>query len=184
MQSDSSDAASAGKHILEEVDRVKLDQVEVRRHTAIRPLWEKYEKGEYTVAPDYMPDTTIELISADDLHVDSQESPMTGELCYIDVTNDAAEERPGVNFMGFDPKQRCLAFRGEARHLDRFLDFGHELIQKEGIKGLFKAPSEVKIPKAGLKPNLSYDEFAGRVEIVEYAMWLVATTQEESAATG
>ena len=81
-------------------------------------------------------------------------------------------ESRDTNFMGYDQEARCLAFRGETRHLDAFLNFAYGMVNSEQVEHVFKVASEVRVPEGGLEPDLEYDEFASQVEIVEYGMWL------------
>ncbi|KAK7431756.1 hypothetical protein QQZ08_001694 [Neonectria magnoliae] len=50
---------------------------------------------------------------------------------------------------------------------------------KEAIGG-FKAPSQIRFPPRGLEDGLSYEEFAGRVEVVEYIMWVYDVEENDS----
>ncbi|CAH0052686.1 unnamed protein product [Clonostachys solani] len=158
------------------------DQIVERRHQLIRPLWEKYEQGHYKFIPDDQPESTIELIKSSDLRVERRGDFSKGQLSSIHVAHSGAKEFPGVNFIGFEPTQQCLAFRGEARHLESFIEFSNAMVKGERVQFVFKAPAALVIPKAGFRKNLDYDEFAGQVEIVEYAMWLRPPSPEDEAS--
>ncbi|VUC24737.1 unnamed protein product [Clonostachys rosea] len=168
--------------IMSKEEEETLDQIRERRHQLIQPLWEKYEQGHYKVIPDDQPESTIELIKSSDLRVERRGDLSKGQLSSIHVAHSGAKEFPGVNFIGFEPTQQCLAFRGEARHLDSFIDFSNAMVKGERVQFVFKAPAAAMIPKAGLRKNLDYDEFAGQVEIVEYAMWLRPPSPEDEAS--
>lgn len=147
-----------------------LKEVNKRRKQAIGHLWDQYLAGRYQVAQNPSP-SHLELIRPEDLRVHTSHA-FTGKLNYVDVLNAADPDTPGLNFMGFDPEKKCLAFRGQAQHFHAFLEFANYLVRSDRVESAFKAPSEVKFPKGGLETGLEYEEFAGQVEIVEYAMWL------------
>ncbi|CAG9943924.1 unnamed protein product [Clonostachys rosea f. rosea IK726] len=169
--------------IMSKEEEDTLEQIRERRHQLIQPLWEKYEQGHYNVIPDDQPESTIELIKSSDLRVERRGDLSKGQLSSIHVAHNGAKEFPGVNFIGFEPTQQCLAFRGEARHLDSFIDFSNAMVKGERVQFVFKAPAAAVIPKAGFRKNLDYDEFAGQVEIVEYAMWLRPPSPEDEASS-
>lgn len=53
------------------------------------------------------------------------------------------------------------------------------LVKGKGAVGGFKAPSEIRFPPTGLEDGLSYEEFATRVEVVEYVMWVSDIGEED-----
>jgi hypothetical protein len=147
-----------------------LGELDERRHASIRGLWERYKRGEVETHSKPAARTRLELIQADDLLITTHKHIWTDTLNYLDVCN--AADPGGVNFMGYDKESRCLAFRGETQHWNAFIDFATSIIRDERVLAAFKAPSDIRIPHGGLEAGLEYDEFASRVEIVEYAMWL------------
>lgn len=62
---------------------------------------------------------------------------------------------------------------------DRFIDFAMALVKGKDAVGGFKAPSEIRFPPTGLEDGLSYEEFATRVEVVEYVMWVSDIGEED-----
>lgn len=149
-----------------------LTEVNESRHTAVQKLWEQYRNGEHETTQNPNPEPQLELISHEHLFINTTQDIMTEKLIGIDVRNLAAHDHCGVNFMGYDPKEKCLAFRGEMRLLDAFLDFAYGVASQGHIESAFQASSQLKFPHGGLQAGLGYEEFAGRVEIVEYAMWI------------
>ena len=138
------------------------------RHEMIEPVFEAYIQGycHYTESATL---PTLELLSSSDICVNITRDPESSEVTGVHVSN--AKDPTAINFMGYHREQDCVAFKGEARLFSDFIDFTSVLMQWKTIEGVFGAAAEVRVPTAGLARGLNYNEFAARVEIVEYVMF-------------
>lgn len=144
----------------------QLDEV---RHAALEPLYKIYLEGRFEPIAPLVP-STLELIPSTDLRVVVTRSNLDSSIQGFDVRR---KSDPGANnFMGYDASERCLAFRGESRHFDTFLDVAKQMTNNASMAGTFKAPADVQLPEAGIVNGLTYQEFVNQVEIVEYIMWV------------
>ncbi|KPM35058.1 hypothetical protein AK830_g11515 [Neonectria ditissima] len=131
-----------------------LSTVNKTRHEILELAYTEYLQGKILkVSPVVLP--YLELIPDWDLTVESSRDPHTDEITELEC-----------------PYEKCAVFKGEAALFDRFIDFAMGLVQGQAAVGGFKAPSEIRFPPRGLEDGLTYEEFAGRVEIVEYIMWV------------
>ncbi|KAI6784197.1 uncharacterized protein J7T54_004743 [Emericellopsis cladophorae] len=124
----------------------------------------------------------VELVSKQNLLIDSTVDD-SGQPSSVHVQNTGSSYSHARSFMGFHPEKRCLAFRGEARFLEMFQDFASNFVREDHIVSVLQTPVDVEFPPEGLPGGLEFAEFAGRVEIVEYVMWLkVADEDHEPGA--
>lgn len=167
---------STHKPIATPVDLMR--EVNNNRHEALQDLWGQYQIGDLDYGPCLPSKSHLELISGDHLQVRFAREEFLNTIGTMEVRNLDSPDCLGMNFMGYDQRTRCLAFRGEARNLDGFLEFANGIVNSEKVEHVFKFASEVQVPEGGLEPGLEYDDFAGRVEIVEYAMLLKEAEDE------
>lgn len=151
-----------------------LNQLNKRGENAIDLLWAQYQAGDFPVAASHN-ESHLQMIPQNDLlTIATRDENRVEDL---QVQNFAASNLIGNNFMGFTPRNHCFAFRGEKRHLKTFLDYAYSFIEDnrvedKSIEAVYKPASEVKFPETGVARELDYQNFAQRVEIVEYAIWL------------
>lgn len=150
-----------------------LDEQNRCRDREVSRLWHQYRKGEYKKATgDSTPSSSVCMVETNDIQVSKTYHAFTDEIINIDVFTNDPERWPDVNIFGYNGHDRCLAFRGQACHYGSFYAFAQLLVVQGKVDTFYKSPSEIKFPPEGLRPNLTYKEFAGQVEIVEYAAWL------------
>jgi hypothetical protein len=153
-----------------------LEEQNRARDRAVNNLWDKYQRGFYKRAADgTAPRSKVEYMDDKYLHVSKVYHAFTDDIISIDVSSKDPDLSPNLNFISYDAKDRCLAFRGQACHYGSFYSLAQLLLLQDRIDQFYKARSEVKFPEEGLEPGLDYQTFAGRVEIVEYAAWLKET---------
>lgn len=150
-----------------------LEEQNRARDRAVNNLWDKYQRGMYKKAADGpAPRSKVEYMDDKYLHVSKVYHAFTDAIINIDVSSKDPDLSPNLNFISYNPKDRCLAFRGQACNYGSFYSLAQLLLLQDRIDHFFKARSEVRFPDEGLQPDLDYQVFAGRVEIVEYAAWL------------
>ncbi|CAM1500817.1 Fc.00g099790.m01.CDS01 [Cosmosporella sp. VM-42] len=150
------------------------------RHDLIEPAFEAYSEGHC----DYVESATLptlELLASSEIHVDIDRDPESNEITSLHVSH--ANDDTAINFMGYHPEQDCVAFKGEARLFSDFIDFTSVLVKWESIEGAFGAAGEVRVPAEGLERGLNYDEFAARVEIVQYVMFAQSAIDADDNAS-
>ncbi|KAH7148502.1 hypothetical protein EDB81DRAFT_946689 [Dactylonectria macrodidyma] len=133
-----------------------LDAVNKSRHEVLGIAYEEYAQGRILKIDTIVP-PTLELLPHHDLTLKASRDPETNEC----------------------PQNKCVVFKGESSLFDRFIDFAMALVKGKDAVGGFKAPSEIRFPSTGLKEGLSYEEFAKRVEVVEYVMWVEDVEDDE-----
>lgn len=172
QQRDKMNPSDIAKHVSMEEPGEWLEEFDGLRHGAIGSLWQRYLSGEYVPAKDSNSRSQVRLVHSDDLKIHAHLDEVTEALKDIQVRDARSADRKGTNFMGYNEEQHCVVFRGEARHLEHFLTFAYGIVKREHVEHAIKANSDVCFPEEGIEPGLGYDEFASRVEIIEYAMWL------------
>ncbi|KAH6986129.1 hypothetical protein BKA56DRAFT_613518 [Ilyonectria sp. MPI-CAGE-AT-0026] len=130
------------------------------RHETLELAYDQYLQGRILKVDPVVP-PSLELLSHFDLTLKSSRDPQTNEC----------------------PQNKCVVFKGETSLFDRFIDFAMALVKGKDAVGGFKAPSEIRFPPTGLKDGLSYEEFAARVEVVEYVMWVSDFGEEDEEET-
>lgn len=148
---------------LEEQNRFR--RLEINRH------WNKYQKGQYKKSTGRLA-SSVYMFKPNEIQVFKTHHAYTDEIINIHVSVKDPENRPDVNFFGYNSHEPCIAFRGQACHFSSFFALAHLLAAADKVELFYKSPSEVKFPPEGLQPNLTYEEFAGEIEIVEYVAWL------------
>ena len=108
------------------------------------------------------------------LHVDDSPTipPTPGPLddvCAIDIIR--INRPPGVNFMGLEKTRGAMVFRGEKRHLDTFINHTGDVWGLSEIETAFQAPSLVRYQRGSIPLGLEFQDFASRIEIVEFAIF-------------
>ena len=148
-----------------------LDEQNRYRDREIGRLWHQYRKGECKKATgDSTPSSSVCMV--EEIQVSKTYHAFTDEIINIDVFTNDPDRWPDVNIFGYNGRDRCLAFRGQACHYGAFYALAQLLVVQGKVDTFYKSPSEIKFPPQGLRPDLTYQEFAGQVEIVEYAAWL------------
>ena len=149
------------------------------RGKATESLWEEYQAGEHISAVGYF-DKSVDLIPSSDLNVRQLIDPETGELSGVDIVK---KSNPlDLNFMGYDPQQKCFAYRGEARLFDLFVSYTSELLKGKHVRAVCKIAG-VRVAGGGLPANMTFEEFAGHVEVIEYGMWLLDSESDSGKLT-
>jgi hypothetical protein len=148
-----------------------IDEIGEGRRTTIEPLWREYQQGNFTIASPTSTPAHVELVPTHNLLVEST-FDASGQPSSVAVRNMGSLNLQGTNFMGFHTEQRCLAFRGQTRFLKTFQDFASNFVKEDHIVSVLQTPINAEFPPEGLPAGLEYEEFAGRVEIVEYVVWL------------
>lgn len=120
----------------------------------------------------------LELVAASDLLVTVARE--LGSEDIIDVNVIKKTDPMAINFMGYDRRHKCLAFKGEARLFDTFLDFASAAGNGVWVAGTFKSGNEIRVPPE-IERGLSLDDFAGRVEILEYVMWMYGHLEDDES---
>ena len=156
-----------------------MQRVDQNRHEVIERLWKQYRDGTLGCGPPLPSKSHLQLIYSKWIIVRAKREEPDNRISAIQVRNLDYPNPVDINFMGYDQEARCLAFKGETRHLDAFLDFAEGVVNSERVEHVFKVASDVRVPEGGLEPDLEYDDFAARVEIVEYAMWLKDVPTEQ-----
>lgn len=154
----------------------ELDSINNARHDAIEPEYEKYKNGDFDLIGLSKPSSLI-LLPPTDLTVKIDRDTHSNEPKDVEIRQTSNPE--AYNFMGFYPEDSCAVFRGEAGLFDAFIDFTSELAKGKDTKAIFRATTEIRVPSVGLEDGLSYQEFAARVEIVEFAMWVEPVYESE-----
>ncbi|KAG9249921.1 uncharacterized protein F5Z01DRAFT_434571 [Emericellopsis atlantica] len=154
-----------------------IHQLGEGRRATIEPLWRKYQQGSFPLASPTCTTAHVELVSKHNLLIESTVDA-SGQPSSVSVENMGSPHSHAGGFMGFHPEKRCLAFRGEARFLEIFQDFASNFVKEDHIVSVLQTPVEVDFPPEGLPAGLEFAEFAGRVETVEYVMWLKAADED------
>lgn len=142
------------------------------RHAYIEVFWQRYSDGEFQRSEDSIETASLEVIPHSSLYIGAIRSEEDdGRVGSIRVRK-LAEDNDYINFMGFDPTERCWAFRGQEKFQDQFLDMAMGVGENQHMEIVMKAPCDIHIPKCGLEPLLDYDEFAACVEIIEMVVWI------------
>ncbi|KFA61398.1 hypothetical protein S40285_03620 [Stachybotrys chlorohalonatus IBT 40285] len=151
-----------------------------QRHDAIWPVYEEYMVGKHTSSEDLATKVfaPLQLVPSSDLDVNQVRSASDDSVINVDVCR--YSDPWSTNFMGWHQGQKCFVFKGETRLFDDFLAFTTELLKAERVLLVFKAPFSIRLPRGGLPAGMSYEEFAGHVETVEYAMWLQDSVDDDS----
>ncbi|KEY72039.1 hypothetical protein S7711_00057 [Stachybotrys chartarum IBT 7711] len=151
-----------------------------QRHDAIWPVYEEYMAGKHTSSEDLATKVfaPLQLVPSSDLDVNQVRSASDDSVINVDVCR--YSDPWSTNFMGWHQGQKCFVFKGETRLFDDFLAFTTELLKAERVLLIFKAPFSIRVPRGGLPAGMSYEEFAGHVETVEYAMWLQDSVDDDS----
>lgn len=153
-------------------------KLEIRLNDQIKAAYETYRANQVPcAATPSLP--TLELLTSSDLRVNVTRELGSRDIIDVDVAK--VSDSTAINFMGYDRGLKCLAFKGEARLFDTFLDFTAAAGNGGGIAGAFKGRSEVRLPPLGLERGLSFEEFKGRVEIVEYVMWMYGAVEDNQS---
>lgn len=156
-----------------------MEELDKRQQNSIFPLWEEYQAGSFPVAGSSS-EHCLQLIPSADLLVIKHQDEKSERVVDLQVQNFGADNLVGNNFMGYTCRPQCIAFKGEKRYLKTFLDFVYGFTNEEHHGDMFfKMASEVRFPDQGLPEGLEYVDFASRVEIVEYAIWLKEGSQGE-----
>lgn len=136
-------------------------------HALLKPAYESYcsdppRSHEAAVLPH------LQLLPASDIDVKVDRSNPDNTITSFNVTK--TSDPTAINFMGYYREENCLAFRGEVRLFKEFLDFANETVSVRAIEGGIKTGKEIRYPCPSLEMGLSYEDFAARVEIVEYVI--------------
>jgi hypothetical protein len=113
---------------------------------------------------------TLQLLPSSDIYVKIVRDDINDKITSFTVTK--ISDPSTVNFMGYYLDEHCLAFRGEVRLFKEFLHFASETVGFRAIEGCIKTGKEIRYPCPGLGRGLSFEDFAARVEIVEYVVIL------------
>lgn len=146
-------------------------------HALLKPAYESYCSNPPS-SNDAAELPPLQLLPASDIDVKADRSNADNKITSFNVTK--RSDPTAINFMGYYREENCLAFRGEVRLLKEFLDFANETISVRAIEGGIKAGKEARYPCPGLEMGLSYEDFAARVEIVEYVIIMDRGNRDES----
>lgn len=112
----------------------------------------------------------IDVVKATDIRV-YHSNPIP-----CDCDNDWAIERLSsdykFNYMGYDLVKGCLAFKGQIRLFDKFLEAASMAFSKGYVHMAYVRPRGLHIPIDGLNRGLNYEEFASQIEIVDCLLFL------------
>lgn len=145
-------------------------------HALLKPAYASYCSD--PPGPDkYAALPHLELLPTSEIDVTVYRCNPDNKMTSFNVTK--ISDPSAINFIGYCQEESCLAFRGEVRLFKEFLDFAYETVNYRAVEGGIKGGKEIRYPCPGLEMGLSYEDFAARVEIVEYVIFMDRSSRDE-----